>query len=143
MNKKKGDVAEVKNGYAVNFLIPRGMAAVATAETVRNAKEAKIKKQERKEEIVGDIGKLAERVNGKTFQMKVEVSSGGRVYASVGKDEVKESLMKQWKVVGEEIGVEVDLARPIKEIGKYPLDVEISGGDVKKNAEIILEVISE
>lgn len=140
---KKGEIVEVKQGYAVNFLIPRGFASVATDDVIQSAKEASLKKEEEHEEMEAFIDKFVSKISNKSVQVKVKVSSGGRVYGSVGKDEIIKLLTKQWELSGKNIRIDIDLAQPVKVVGKYPIDMTVLTGDVQKKCEVILEIVGE
>lgn len=140
---KKGDVVEVKDGYGMNFLVPKGIAMIATEEAIAIAQEKTKKRKERKEQMLGMVDSIAKTANKKTFEMKVKVSSGGRTYSAVGAEEVAGELGKQWNLDGSDVKIEIDLAQPIKELGKYPLDVTLSSADSKKKIEIVLQVVEE
>lgn len=140
---KKGEVIEVSPGYGVNYLIPRGLAVKATPEAIQTAKMIAIKKKEKKEQIEEKVASLGKKIDRKTFQIKVKASKSGRLYASLTKAEVTDSLKKQWGLEGTGSEIFVDLAQPIRDAGRYPLTVSVSSGGEKKDHEIILSVIAE
>ena len=139
----RGDIAEVSSGYAVNFLIPRKLADAATEESIRRAKIQKREKKEKKEELGGYIESLSKRVRGKEFQIKVAASKGGRLYGSMSGEDVASALKKVWDIKRQELEVFVDLAQPIRDSGKYPLDGILSGGEVKRTVELVVSVVVE
>jgi large subunit ribosomal protein L9 len=140
---RKGDVVEVSNGYGVNHLIPKGLAAIATKDAINKAKLADKQKKEIKKEAGGFIDQLAERVDGKKFQISVKASKGGRLYGSLDAKEVSKGLEKQWKVDEGQVSLMVGLAQPIRDTGKYPLEVEISSEDHKRKVDIVLAIVLE
>lgn len=139
----KGDVIEVKDGFGVNFLIPKGFAVPASEVAVQNARKVSEKREKSKADAVGFVEKLAARINKKTYRIPVKVSSGGRVYGSVGKSEILKSLKKMWKIGEREITIDLDLAQSVREAGKYPVDVVLSGGEEKAKVEVVLEIVGE
>ena len=140
---KKGEVIEVKDGYAVNFIIPQKIGEVATPESIERA--TKIAKQKKKdsEDVVTTVQSLVGKVSKKTFQVKANAGGGGRIYAALKNSEIESSLKKLWGIEKMEIDIKIDLAQPVKELGKYPIDVDVTGGSEKAKVEIVLEVVGE
>lgn len=140
---KKGDVVDVSKGYGVNYLVAKGFGVSATKEAIRQAKAASVQKKEQQEELGGKVEHLAKEIAGKSFQVKAKATKGGRLYGSLDAVEVIGQLEKVWKIKGTGIHVEIDLAQPIRETGRYPLEVTISSDDRSEKVEIILTVILE
>ncbi len=120
-----GSVQEVSNGYARNFLIPRGMAVVATAGEQKVAahnqavKERKIVKQEQQ------LQALADRINGQRLEFMARSGEQGRLYGSITAGDVAERLTA---AVGEEIDRRrVVLAEPIRSVGDHSVTVHLVG----------------
>jgi large subunit ribosomal protein L9 len=116
-----GDVVEVADGYARNYLLPRRLAvkaAEADLQAIERAREAKrvraLKARERAEEV-------ARQLDGYLCYMPVRVTRAGHLYGSVGPEDVR-------KVLDEEgfAGLEaarVNMSRPIEETGDYDVEV--------------------
>ena len=120
---KKGDIVNVSDGYARNFLFPKNLAKEATAQNLNAAKvaqdAAKHKKLVEKAEAVA----LAEKLSGKTVQLKAKCGEGNRLFGAVTAAEVAEALK-------ESMGIEVDkkkiaLSGGIKELGTYDVAVKV------------------
>src|SRR4030042_4183285 len=90
----KGELRDVKDGYAVNYLIPKGFAAVATAEAVQKARTLAAKKHKEKVIAEGSVKKLTGKAGSKKVRIQAKVSSGGRLYASLSKEEGEGALEK-------------------------------------------------
>lgn len=140
---RKGEIVDVKDGFAVNFLIPRGFAVAATDHAVEQLKQKKQRKKEKLAEKASALDKMAEKVKGQTYRVVAEVSSGGRLYGSLEEKEILDQLDENWKVSDKDLDVDLGLAQPIKDTGKYPLDVTFKAGDKTKTVDIILEVVSK
>ncbi len=140
---KKGEIVEVKPGFARNFLIPKDIAKAATPEAIKRAKAKAKKKEEKREEATNTVESLANKINMKSVRVPIETSSGGRAFASVGKDEIMKLVNKEWEISGKDVSIELDLAQPVKEVGKYPVDAVISGGGKEKKVTVILEVVGK
>ena len=140
---KRGEVIEVSRGHGVNYLIPKGFAAVATEDAINKAKLMKKQRKEKKEEMVGMVDRVADRVAGKKFQISAKASSGGRLYGSIESAEIEKGLAEQWKIEGKGVTLKVDLAQPIRETGKYPLEVEISSEEKKRKVDVVVSIVIE
>ena len=124
-----GDVVRVKDGFARNFLLPRGKALRATADNKTRFEEMKADLQARNLEMKGEAGKLAGKLDGKTYVVLRQASEAGQLFGSVSTRDIAALL----KAEGAEIGrSQIVLNAPIKTIGQYkvPLalhpDVEIA-----------------
>ena len=124
-----GDVVRVKDGFARNFLLPRGKALRATADNKKRFEEMKAELQTKNLAMKGDAGKLAEKLDGKTYVVLRQASEGGQLFGSVSSRDIASLL----KTSGAEVGrSQIVLNAPIKTIGQYkvPLalhpEVEIS-----------------
>jgi large subunit ribosomal protein L9 len=112
---RKGDLVEVADGYARNYLVPKGLAMKATpgvekqADAMRRSREA----QERKTREAAQA--LATRLAGGTVELKARAGEGGKLFGSVTAADIADAVQAQF-------GVEIDrrrleLAEPLKEIG--------------------------
>ena len=137
----KGQIVEVTKGYGVNHLIPKGLAAQATQDAINRAKVATKQKKEKEAREQDVTESLAKRISGRKFQIRAKASKGGRLYGSLDAAEVAAELVKVWKVEKANIGVSVDLAQPVRDTGKYPLEVTLSGGKVERKVDIIVSVV--
>lgn len=120
-----GAILEVKPGFARNYLIPQGMAVVATAGEVKTAelnaavRERKIAKQE------AQLQSLADKIDGQRLSFEVRAGEGGRLYGSITAADVAEQLAK---AVGEEIDRrKVVLEDPIRQLGEHRVTVHLVG----------------
>lgn len=123
---KKGELKEVSDGYARNFLLPRKLAKEANAQAMnelRNAeaaKEYKIKTETEKAQQNADL------LSGKTVKIYAKPGQGGKIFGSVTPKELSEEIQKQF-------GVEVDKRKvivegDIKAFGSYNFDVKFYSG---------------
>jgi len=140
---RKGDVVSVTSGYGVNFLVPKGLAAPATEDAVRQAKIASQSKKVKQEELGALVERLIKKISRKSFQIKTKASKTGRMYGSLTRNDVSASLTRQWELPGKGVEVKADLAQPIRETGKYPIDVIITENDREHRAEVVLTVVGE
>lgn len=123
---KAGDVKEVSGGYGRNFLMPKGLAVLATRGQVKQAEERNAAQQKRAQAARKDAEALAARIAGQTLRFTARVGELDRLYGSVTSADIAEKLQQQ-------TGVEVDRRRidldePIKRIGIYPIKIQIISG---------------
>ena len=119
---KQGDVVEVKKGYAVNFLLPQGMAIIATAHHKRMVEKhrARLLEIERKR-LVG-LQQLADLISKQSLTIEANATDDGHLYGSVGAVEIVEALK------GVEINIAEDQVRlqgPLKELGLYTVRIHL------------------
>lgn len=126
---KKGEMKEVSDGYARNYLMPRGLASPATADAVNalKLKEKAKAAQMAKEKAAAEEN--AKRLSGVVVQISARVGQGGRLFGAVTSQEIAEALREQH-------GIEIEKnkivqAEPIKQFGSYEvkakLGYEVSG----------------
>jgi large subunit ribosomal protein L9 len=122
---EKGSVKNVADGYARNYLIPRGMAVVATpgelkvVATNEAVKQRKVARQE--QELQG----LADRINGQKLEFEARAGSSGRLFGSITNGDIAEKLSKA-------VGAEIDrrkvvIDEPIRTVGDHAVTVSLVG----------------
>lgn len=118
---KKYEVKEVANGYALNFLIPKGMAKKATKETL---KWLKVQKETTEKKVVEELKKtqdFASSIDGQEVMLQVKIGEEGQLFESITSQKISEKL----KELG--FGVkktQIDLVDPIKELGEFPVKIK-------------------
>lgn len=120
---RAGDVKKVAPGYARNYLMPQGLAILATDGAIKQAdrirKQGEIKRAQMNEEMGG----VAEQLEGKLFTFAAKASETGRLYGSVNTQMLADA-------VSEEIGVEVEAkqieSQPLRTIGKHEVAVRLT-----------------
>jgi large subunit ribosomal protein L9 len=117
-----GDVVRVKDGFARNFLLPRGKALRATADNKARFEEMKSELQARNLELKGQADTVAAALNGKTIVVLRQASETGQLYGSVSTRDIAALL----KADGAEVGrSQVVLNAPIKSIGQYKVPLAL------------------
>lgn len=123
---KKGDTKEVSDGYARNFLLPRGLAIEATQVNVKKLEFEKKTEQDRKDQEEAEARQIAATINGMQVVIKVKSGEGGRLFGSITAKDVAEAIQKY-------SGMEVDkrkleLSETIKALGNYPVNLHLYPG---------------
>jgi large subunit ribosomal protein L9 len=127
--KDSKEVKDVPLGYAVNYLLPRGLAVVAT-----KAKLAKLASEEKEAESEKSLNKQqnrqqAEKINGKVVTLTAKAGKTGTIHGGITKKEIAKEL----KV----LKTNVVLLKPIKKIGEY--EVELKFGSFKAEVKVKVE----
>ncbi len=133
---KKGELVNVSDGYARNFLFPRNLAVPADAQAMnelRNKEEAArhrllVEKQEAEE--------TARRLSGKTLKLSAKAGQGGRLFGSVTTKEVAEELKRQFQVSVDKRKIEM---ADIKAFGSYEAVVKLTQGITAKMTVMVSE----
>lgn len=119
----KNDIVTVKDGYANNYLIPKGMAIVATSSTKKMYEEIARQRAHKEEKEREKAEEVAKKLDGLTLVIGAKTSSKGKIFGSVNTLQIAEELNKQ--------GIEVDRKNieikdePIKEVGTYTATVKL------------------
>lgn len=128
-----GDVKDVSDGYGRNFLIPRGLAAILTAENLKAVAVEKFKKEKAVKNLKKVKDKLAKKIFGKKFEIAAKADETGTLYAKIDAKAISAELNKQgYKIKPNEI----KFSEPIKKIGEYEVDLELGGGSGKIKVEV-------
>ena len=114
---KKGDVLDVSDGYAMNFLIPQGFALRATAGAERQAVEMRRAREIKDAAIKGEAETIATRVVGKTVTIAAKAGDGGKLFGSVTTSDVSDAVAHMFNVVLDRKILSID--EPIKELGSH------------------------
>lgn len=123
---KKDEIHDVSDGYARNFLFPRGLAAPADAAAVNMARTKSEAKEHHAAEARAAAQALADKVKDKTVTLKAKGGASGRLFGKVTAKDVAEALSK---VAETEIDKrKVELERDIKDFGTYSAAVKLHPG---------------
>jgi large subunit ribosomal protein L9 len=135
---RAGEIKNVADGYARNFLLPRKMAAAATTQTVQQAEaraKAIAKEQEAADAAARDV---AEALAARPLVLKARAGEEGRLFGSVTATDIADELTS---LTGKEVAHrQVLLDAPIKELGSYQVPVTLTRN---VRAEVTVEVEAE
>ncbi len=134
---KKGDVLDVNDGYARNFLGKKGFAEVATAAKRNDMKMKQEAKDFHRANEVAATKALAAEIKGKTFVVKIRAGANGKVFGSVTAQNIADALAAAGYDVDKK---KIVLDQPIKVTGDYPIDLKFLDGI---QTRIIITVVAE
>jgi large subunit ribosomal protein L9 len=132
----EGDVKDVKDGYARNFLFPSGAAAIAHAGALKNWERHRAEREEREQGIRAEAETAAARLRELSLEIAVKSGEKNRLFGSVTTQQIAELIAAQ--------GIEVDrhaihLREPIKTLGEFRVDVKVAAGI---DAQMVLRVVA-
>lgn len=123
---RKGEILEVSDGYARNFLLPKNLAKIATKELTIQIKQAEEKEMKLMEQELKVNQKLASRIDGQEIEIITKASATGTLYSAIGTEKIVEEIKKQLKSIVK--SEQVILNKPIKEIGEYKVKIKFGHG---------------
>ena len=120
-----GDIKEITDGYARNFLIPGGYVKVATKNAIKQAEELKVKKEKQAKENLEKAEGAAGKLEGVSVTIKSKTDESGKLYAAVKPEEISKALEDKGFKIGKN---KIVIGEPIKEIGDYEAVVNLEHG---------------
>ena len=122
---REGDLKEVKDGYARNFLLPTGAVVVADKGAVANWERHREQREDRDRLVRTEAEATAEKLRALTLEVPVKAGERGRLFGAVTGHQIAELIHRQ--------GIELDrhalhLREPIKALGEYRIDVRLMPG---------------
>ena len=122
---KKGDLIEVSDGYAKNFLLKKGLAEVATSSGINEVQQKRTADAYHKAENIKALKELAAQIDGKEVTVSIRAGENGKTFGSVTTAQIASALS--------ELGFEVDKKRittkvAIKNVGDYEAEVRLMEG---------------
>lgn len=132
---ESGDVVDVADGYARNYLFPRGLAVPATEGKLRQVKTRQAAEEQRREREAEEAAKLVELLDGGRVEVLAKCGEGGRLFGSVTSGDIAAAIKKQYK--REVDRRKLELAEPIKAIGPHEVTIRVYPG---MTAAITVEV---
>jgi large subunit ribosomal protein L9 len=119
---RSGELVSVKPGYGRNYLIPQGLAVIATKKNVARLDHEKRVIEHRAAKTRKDAEGLAHRIDGVTVQLERQVGEGDKLFGSVTTRDIEEALGAQGVAIDRR---KIHLAEPIKALGQYTVDVKL------------------
>lgn len=131
---QSGELVKVRPGFARNFLIPRGLAVMATTDNVAKLEHDRRVAEARAAKLRGEAEQLAVEIGKAKVTIGCPVGEGDKLYGSVGARDVADALATK--------GIEIDrrkiIMEPIKELGSHSVHVKIAAGvDATVNVDVV------
>lgn len=128
---KRGELVNASDGYARNFLFPKGLAVEANAQNVTEKNNADASKQFKYDTDKANAQAAADKINGKTLAMKAKAGKGGKLFGSVTAKEIAEKIKDDYQI---DVDKRKITAPEIKAFGTFNVTVKLFEGvkaDVK------------
>ncbi|MBA4602885.1 50S ribosomal protein L9 [Thermoactinomyces mirandus] len=120
---KKGEIKEVAEGYARNYLIPRKMAVAATEGNVKALKEQKKREAKRKVQEQKEAEALARKLSDLKVVLSVKAGKGGRLFGSITSKQISQTLKKNHQLNVDK--KKIQLNEPIRSLGVTKVPVKL------------------
>lgn len=133
-----GEIVKVADGYARNYLLPRGLAAAVNAGTRRQVEKRKVLAETKRVALRAAAEEKGAKLSATKVEIKVKTGADGKLFGSVTTADVVDALKKQGGIEIER--KQVDLGQGIKELGEHTVSVRIYK-DVK--ADLKVTVVQE
>ena len=122
---KKGEMVNASDGYARNFLLPRGLAKEVNAQVMNEFKNAENSKKYKLEQEIAAANKAKAQLDGKSFTIKSKAGQGGKLFGSITTKELSQEIKKSE-------GIDIDkrkiVMNDIKNCGSYTAEVKLHSG---------------
>ena len=126
---KKGELCNVSDGYARNFLFPKKLALQADNAALNELKNREQAAAHHKQEEINAAKETAEKLNGKTVTIKAKAGSNGKLFGSVTSKEIASEIANS-------LGIEIDRKKmsvaDIKNFGEYTAEIKLYTGITAK-----------
>ena len=122
---KKGELVNASDGYARNFLFPKGLATEANAQSMTELKNREQSQKYKVETETAAAKKAAAEIQGKTIRIKAKAGQNGKLFGSVTSKEIAEKLKEEFKLDVDKRKVVVE---DIKQFGTFEFEVKLYQG---------------
>lgn len=119
---KAGEVKEVSEGHARNFLIPRGIAMEASASNLKMLEDRKKAEEKKAAKLKAEAQELAGRLEARTITLKAKAGEGGKLYGAITAKEIAQETKKQTQLEIDKRKIDME---PIRSLGSYHLTVKV------------------
>ncbi len=119
---KQGDVVEVKAGYAHNYLIPQGLATLASAHHKRMVEKHRARLTAIEKKRLSNLQSLADEISRQSITIEANANDEGHLYGSVGASEIVSSLKQAGTAI---VADQVRLEGLLKELGLYTVKIQL------------------
>ncbi|MBN2462750.1 MAG: 50S ribosomal protein L9 [Dehalococcoidia bacterium] len=134
---KKGEIKDVADGYARNFLLPKGLALPATPSAAEAAKVLSEEKAERQARQREELGRIAQDLGGKELRFKVKAGAKGRLHGAITSADIADEFSR---LTGFEIDKKrVELEEPLHNLGDYEVAISLGTGSETKIKVVVEE----
>ena len=127
---KRGEVVEVAEGYARNYLLPRQLASEASKGALTVLAERQRAKDKRAAQSLSETKSLAERLESMPVSVSAKCGANGRLFGTVTSAQIAEAIQRAFSVTIDRH--KIGLRDPIKSLGSYPIEIKLGQNVVAK-----------
>ncbi|MBN2286116.1 MAG: 50S ribosomal protein L9 [Tissierellales bacterium] len=120
---KKGDIVNAKDGYARNFLIPKGIVLEATPENLKNLEREKQRLAGLDAKLLQEAKELAALIEEKTIEIRIKAGDNGKLFGSVTTKEIAQEYKNQHNIDIDK--KKIELKEPLKTVGTHEVSVKL------------------
>ena len=131
---KSGELKDVANGYARNYLIPRNLAVPAAGGTYRAWLHDIASREEQRKKDFAEAEINAQRISSTTLTMGVKVGEGGKLYGSITAKDIADALARRGIEIDRH---KIDLDEPLRQLGTYKVAIRVYS---EMTPEVTIEV---
>jgi large subunit ribosomal protein L9 len=135
---KKGEIKEVSDGYAHNFLFKKNLAVEATAENINRQKQKEAGEQRKAAQLLQEAKELAAILKETTVVLKTKAGDGGRVFGAISTKQISDGLKEQKNLHVDKRKILLD--EPIKALGTTVVQIKLHP---EVTAELRVQVVAE
>lgn len=132
---RPGDVKEVADGYAQNFLLPKGLAIEASAGELKRVAQERASAQLKQDRTHADAETLATKLDGVTLIFKLKAGDQGKTFGSVTTKEIADALKREHKINVDPRKIQ---AEPLRALGVHKVEVRLLS-DVRGHVAVAIE----
>ena len=133
---RPGDVKDVTDGYARNYLLPKGLAIEATGGELKHLAQERQSEKTKKDRAHADAEELAKRIGEATLVFKLKAGEQGKTFGSVTTKEIAEALTKELRAQIDK--TKIALHEPIRTLGVHKVEVRLVA-DVRASVTVAVE----
>lgn len=120
---RAGDVKRVANGYGRNYLIPQGLAVVATPGALKQVERIKTTATIQRDALNEELGDVAEQLAGMVLKFSARASETGKLYGSISTQMIADSLSQK---TGVEINKRQVFSQPLRSLGEHAVQIRLT-----------------
>ena len=127
---KKGELVNVSDGYARNFLFPRNLAKEANAQAMNELKNAEDSKQYKLDQQIAQANADKEKLEAKTIVIHAKAGNNGKLFGSITAKEIANEIKQRYNIIVDKR--KISITGEIKQYDTYDVDVKLFNGIVAK-----------
>lgn len=132
-----GQIVEVADGYARNYLVPKGLAVEANTKNIKSLEHQKRVIQEKSKKIRNQAQELSNKITAISLVIKAKAGEEGKLFGSVTTMDIAESLKNEGMEIDKK---KISLDEPIKRLGSYTVNIKVHS---EVTTQVNLQVIEE